>query len=170
MTITFKTGNILDAEENLILQQVNYQGIMNGGLAKQIRNKWPEIYDGYCKFIDKYSWEQIKKNGLVNDFEIKSPPNPQYIINIFGQEYYGRDKCYTDYAALRNSLVNIFNVPSLKGQLQYSIAIPWKISCGLAGGDWDNIVWPMIQEIFENSEVKVVIYRLEDVDKFGFKI
>lgn len=161
MTIEIKIGNILDSKENLICQQVNYQKVMGGGLALQIRNKWPEIYKSYCDFIDAFSYEYLKSSGYTHCFKIN---DNQFIVNIFGQEFYGSNKCYTDYISLRNAFNNINNIclwskTNLENNI--SISIPDHIGCGLAGGDWDNVVWPMIQEIFGKSEIKVVIYKLE---------
>ena len=34
------------------------------------------------------------------------------------------------------------------------------IGCGLAGGDWDNVVLPMIHKVFNNSGVDVTIFKL----------
>ena len=39
MEIIYKTGNILDAQTDVIAHQVNCQGVMGAGLAKQIREK-----------------------------------------------------------------------------------------------------------------------------------
>ncbi len=157
MTIEFKTGNILDAEETLICQQVNYQKVMGGGLAKQIKNKWPEIYKEYCECIDEYSWELMKEIGL---YQMILTSDDHLIGNIFGQKFYGNNGVYTDYIALKNSLDHIKRDAE---SLKFSIALPYKIGCGLAGGDW-NIVYKIIQDIFENSEIKVVIYKLEGVE------
>lgn len=39
--------------------------------------------------------------------------------------------------------------------------IPYKLGCGLAGGDWDGVVYPMLQELFANdSTITLYIYKL----------
>ena len=41
------------------------------------------------------------------------------------------------------------------------IGIPYKLGCGLAGGDWDGVVYPMLQELFaNNSTITLYIYKL----------
>ena len=40
-------GNILEATEDIICHQVNCQGVMGSGLAKQIRSKWPSVFADY---------------------------------------------------------------------------------------------------------------------------
>lgn len=45
--VTFHNGNILDSGAAVICHQVNCQGKMNSGVAKAIREKWPEVYTRY---------------------------------------------------------------------------------------------------------------------------
>ncbi len=159
MTIEFKTGNILDCKETMLIQSVNYRKVMGAGLAKQIKNKYPKIFDQYCKFIDSHSWFYISQTGLFDMFKINDNPE-QFICNVFGQKDFGNDKCYTDYESLKNGLSSV----ELSARLdKRSVALPFRIGAGLSGGDW-NIVYKIIQDIFENSEVKVVIYKLKGIE------
>lgn len=72
---------------------------------------------------------------------------------------YGRGKQHTDYDALRSGLKGVFEsvVWTTSSLCGYSIAIPYGIGCGLAGGEW-RVVRPMIDEIFQNYDVS--IYKL----------
>ena len=45
-------GNILNAEEDIICHQVNCRGKMGSGLAKQIRDKYPDVYKEYVDLIN----------------------------------------------------------------------------------------------------------------------
>lgn len=147
--INYKVGNILYCTEDIICQQVNHQGVMRAGLANQIANKYPDIVKGYRRFCKTYPFEKIKDCGLVNFFE-----GDKLIANIFGQEYYGRDERYTDYEALTSGLETVWRVAVYD---LLSIAIPYKIGCGLGGGDW-NIVEGIIRNCFFDYEV--TIYKL----------
>ena len=40
-----------------------------------------------------------------------------------------------------------------------SVAIPYKIGCGLAGGDWDNEIYPIIETVFKDSPVILEIWK-----------
>lgn len=41
-----------------------------------------------------------------------------------------------------------------------NIGIPKNIGCGLAGGDWEGVVYPMIEKIFgEDKEITLNIYE-----------
>jgi len=141
MAIEFKTGNILDATETLICHQVNYKKVMGSELAKQIKNKWDMVFSEYCEFINRYSWNEITTgDGRLNVVKVSVDPF-QCVVNIFGQFNYGNDATYTRYDALKNQLLLLRKYAST---FKYSIACPWKLSCGLAGGDWDNIIYNKI--------------------------
>jgi O-acetyl-ADP-ribose deacetylase (regulator of RNase III) len=150
------SSNILEAKESIICQQVNCQGVMGSGLAKSIYTKWPNVKEEYHKYCDTFQQDQLL--GMVN---IVGVSNSKIIVNIFGQFNYGRCKntIYTDYRALekgfviiKDELINIYND---------TLAIPYKIGCGLANGDWD-VVYKIINKVFDSRyKDKVKIYRLE---------
>jgi len=162
MSVTIVHGDILDADENLIVHQVNCKGVMGGGLAKQIREKWPKVYEEYkwwCEFVTANKDTVTYKNGLLGRTQYCQVKPDKWIINLFGQEDYGREKgkVYTDYDAVKECLLSIAGTAK---RLGFTIAIPHGMGCGLGGGDWQGVVLPMILDIFENSDVEVKIYRM----------
>jgi len=159
--INIINGDILTAQNTIICQQVNHQGVMGSGLAKQIREKYPDIFNGYQAYCLDTTFEYIRDFGVILCYE----PNPNIqrviIANICSQEFYGRDgKCYTDYKALESGFRSIDQLidEHKYGTTKYSVSIPYKIGCGLGGGDWD-IVYAMIQDIFEGNEVYIYKYK-----------
>jgi O-acetyl-ADP-ribose deacetylase (regulator of RNase III) len=157
MTIIFKTGNILDATENLICHQTNFMKVMGGGLALQIKNKWPNVFKEYCEFIDKHTFVEVAKFGYLNSCRVSINPF-QCVINLFGQYDFGRDKQYTNYDALECQLNAL---KTYAESFNYSVALPYKIGCGLAGGDWYTVN-SIIEKIFNNSDVQVAIYKFNE--------
>ena len=45
--IIFKEGNILNSKADYICHQVNCRGAMNSGVAKTIRQEYPEVFTEY---------------------------------------------------------------------------------------------------------------------------
>ena len=45
--IHYVKGNLLDSNCDYICHQVNCQGVMGSGIARQIRERWPEVYKDY---------------------------------------------------------------------------------------------------------------------------
>ena len=53
--IVIKQGDLLEAEEDILAHQVNVDGIMGGGVASQISNKYPKSKEEYIKICKKYN-------------------------------------------------------------------------------------------------------------------
>ena len=139
--------DIFKADADVICHQVNCQGVMDSGIAKQVREKYPSVFKAYKDLCDEIGAEALF--GAAHFCPIN---NGKVIANLFAQSDYGYDdKLYTNYNALR------FGFESVKKHFQNkTIAIPYFIGCYSGGGDW-NIVYTMIKEIFENSENNVLI-------------
>lgn len=146
--ITYHDGDILTSNADVICHQVNCKGVMGAGLAKQIKSKYPKVYEQYR---DRCYYAVGNLLGINQYIQVD---DDKWIANLFCQNNYGRDKCYTDYTALQESL------KSLKEDMGVcTIAIPYGIGCGLAGGDW-VIVNEIISEVFESYEGKLQIWKL----------
>lgn len=132
--------DILTVEKGIICQQVNCQGKMNSGLAKQIREKWTVVYDEYIKlFKNKQDFQLLGERLYVN---VK--PN-LWVCNIFGQLNYGYDKNrYTDYGALRQAFENMEYISDLQ------FYFPYNFGCDRGGGDW-KIISKMIEFYFPDA-------------------
>ena len=151
--IEIVNGDLLEAKENLIVHQVNCFGVMGAGVAKQIKEKWPEVYDGYYELCKANSHYRTELLGCVY---WKCVGYNKYIGCLFGQ--YGlsnNGKRATDYPSLKEGLLKVRDF-SEGGRC--SVAMPYGIGCGLAGGDWDGVVYPMIEEIF--YDYNVTLYKL----------
>ncbi|PAD84952.1 Appr-1-p processing protein [Niallia circulans] len=146
-------GNILDAREDLICHQVNCKGVMGAGLAKQIRNKYPVVFEKYKNLCNSHV------DKLLGSTQYVDVSDGKVVVNMFAQDGYGRGKRQTDYDALRLCLESIhYTVTSNNTVLNgKSVALPYQIGCGLAGGDWD-IVYKMIKEIL--GDIELTIYKL----------
>jgi O-acetyl-ADP-ribose deacetylase (regulator of RNase III) len=127
MPITYKKGDLLTSEETIIMHGCNSMGVMGSGVAKAIREKYPEAYSAYRK--------QEEIDGLkLGTYSSVITKDNKLIINAITQKYYGRDgKKYVSYdaiSAVAKTLNELYE--------NTSIAIP-KIGAGLGGGSWDVI-------------------------------
>lgn len=144
--VKVKIGNILNCEEDIIVHQVNVQGIMGGGVARQLADRFKyleENYSLYCK-----DWGNSYSNLFGDVYFYISD---KIIANMFSQE----PNFNTDYESMKMALERI------KGYAEchnLSIAIPYGIGCGIANGEW-NKVYKIIEEVF--SDYDVTLYKLE---------
>lgn len=150
--IQYKTGNLLNANDiQIICHQVNTLGVMGAGIAKSIAATYPGCLDGYKQFCKEVPASEIL--GQVYFYEA----GDKVIANIFGQKTIGRKGLHTNYDALRAGLTRVYEYAKKANK---NVGIPFKIGCGLAGGDW-NIVNQMINDIFSGNDVTCYIYSLE---------
>ena len=150
-------GDILQSNEEIIIHQVNCKGVMGGGIALQIKNKYPEVYEDYHNLcLSNNSNPNKRSSDLLGNIKVCKCNDGRTIINLFAQDGYGRTKCQTDYEALDKCLTKV-------GEefIGKTIAIPYKMSCGLAGGDWE-IVKGIIADRLVDCEVH--IYKLGGVE------
>jgi O-acetyl-ADP-ribose deacetylase (regulator of RNase III) len=120
--IIYKSGDVLQAlrhnEIDYVIHGCNSLGVMGSGIAKQIKELYPEAYTVYHnskRTLGSYT----ESNG---------------IINLVTQKHYmPRNVDHFDYEAFHKGLVNITQSFS-----DAKLAMP-KIGAGLAGGNWERI-------------------------------
>lgn len=144
----YVSGDMLDLKEGILLHQVNCQGVMGAGFAKAIRSKWPVVFTQYRERCNR---------GKVNlgTAQFVSITNDLYIVNLFGQDRYGRDKRYTNYMKLRKALREAQRGAKTMGSLfkkDFPVYFPYRMSCSNAGGNW-YLVQKMIKDIFPEANI-----------------
>ena len=154
--ITYVKGNLLESDCDYICHQVNCQGRMGSGIAKQIREKWPVVYTSYMDWYN-YHHSHGKEQNLHGEAQFIPVADNKTVINIFAQLFYGYDgRRYTSYDAFWSCLGKIKDqIP--KGS---KIGFPYKIGCGLGGANW-AVIKTMIEEAL-SYEYDVYIYELKE--------
>ena len=157
--VEYKIGNLLDAPVNYICHQVNCQGRMGSGIAKQIRERWPRVYEVYQDWYQGKLYDEgaLSEYDMLGHIQIVHNENGPYVINMAAQRFYGYDgKRYTSYDAFWSCLGEITTkVP--KGS---KIGFPYRIGCGLGGANW-QVIETMIYAALDN-DYDVYIYMLEE--------
>ncbi len=160
--MTIVKGNVLDSNADAILHQVNCQGVMGSGLAKEIKERYPVVFHEYKALCDRFKSVSIaNQNPLLGNIQIVYKENynvndvkdKQVVVNLFAQDKYGYSgRCYTDYDALRKCLSAVNKM--FRGK---NIAVPYGMSCGRGGADWE-IVSKMIEK--ELKDCNIMLYKL----------
>ncbi len=145
-------GDLLNATAEYICHQVNCMGVMGSGVAKQIRTKWPCVYQSYHNAVEKYSKEHGREE-LLGKIQFVKVTDKTKVVNMFGQFSYGRDGAvHTDIEALKKCFYTLKN----RVKPGETIAMPYRIGCGLGGGDWGAVV-DVLVNIF--SDCHLTLYR-----------
>ena len=154
--IRYIKGDITKSNCDIICHQVNCQGVMNSGVAKAIREKWPRVYEEYRETHKQFREQNQSplKMTLISDIS-----KNQKVANMFAQEFYGYNgQRYTDYEAFYQCLCAVRN----SAGPQDTFAFPYKIGCVRGGANW-NIIKTMIEEVFVGRDVTFYYLSEEDL-------
>lgn len=146
--IIIKNGDLLKAKEDILVHQVNIQGNMGGGVAKQIATQYPKVESEYRRYCNNKHYDYNLLRGTVD----LTQEDGKYIANMFSQD----ENFNTDYEAMEIALDKIKEYAK---QEKLTVAMPYGIGCGIANGKWE-IVFEIIYNVFKGYEV--VLYRLEE--------
>ena len=146
--VTIKKGDLLNATEKVIAHQVNCFGIA-GGLAADIFDKWPIAGDDYHQICERIPdrWMLLGMTQLTGQQK-----DGHIIANLYGQHKPGAD--YNPKAVRKCLKV----LGDLARKAKWSVALPYKLSCGICGGDWDEVLG-IIEKAM--AGVECVIYQRE---------
>lgn len=146
--IEYKSGNLLQADVEALVNTVNTAGVMGKGIALQFKQAFPANYTAYEKAAKRAEIVPgkmfVHESGQFN--------NPRYIIN-FPTKRHWRDKArLEDVESGLRDLARVIREYNIR-----SIAIP-PLGCGFGGLDWEE-VRPLILAALENlPEVRAWVY------------
>lgn len=140
--IKLAKNNTFDA----IIHGCNCFNTFRAGIAKQIKQEFPEAYIADRKTI--YG----DKNKLGSYSSVYIDKYKLHVINAYTQYAYGSNKRNADY----NAIKTVFK--SIERDFQgLSFGIPM-IGCGLGKGNWSE-VYNIINPIMENENITLIIYK-----------
>jgi O-acetyl-ADP-ribose deacetylase (regulator of RNase III) len=148
-------GNLLESDVNVVIHQANCQGTMGSGIAKQIVHLYPEVLDADRAYHIPVG--DRRRMGHTSHVYVEGPHGRLLVINLYGQFRYGKG-IHTEHAALKRGLNSILHRMEKLGR-GYKIGLPYKIGCGLGGGDW-SVVYEIIKEAAAEYERDLYLYKL----------
>ena len=142
--IRYKQGNLTHATQPLIIHGCNCFHTMGAGVAKALRQAYPEVIEADRKTIrgDK---------SKLGSFSIAYLMDGRRILNCYTQFRYGRGQRHFNYEAFTLCCRQITATFP-----QCPIAMPF-IGCGLAGGDWDKVLTILHTELPTHQ---ITVYHL----------
>ncbi len=150
-------GDLLQATEDAIVQQCNCVANKPHGLSSVIFEKWPEA--------DCYSIREQGEKDKPGSIIVKECEDGKMVINLIGQYYPGKARWKNDDAAKRLAWfkrgLQVIGTFLIDTHRISSIAFPFRIGCGLAGGNWDDYSGAIENFANQYPNVSVKIYKLE---------
>jgi O-acetyl-ADP-ribose deacetylase (regulator of RNase III) len=160
--IAHMDGDLLEVQKllnlDVICHQVNCQGVMGSGIAKQLRDTYPEVYRNYLHKCEAFPKDrslllgQVQMVGLDNVRLAKN--KVPYVCNFFSQFSYGYDgRRYTSYDAFWNCLHNL-KASVGRGS---TIGFPYNIGCDRGGANW-AVIEKMIEEVLGDDYYVYIVH------------
>ena len=149
--IKYINADATKIDVDVLGHQCNTKGVMGAGIAKTIKQLYPDVYKEYRLHC------QNNKKVLGTTQLVKSNER-KYIANIFGQDDYRGKGPKTNYKALKKALEEL-QYKMIELNLK-TLSIPYLIGCGLGGGDW-NVVEQIINDIFGGSSITCYICKFK---------
>lgn len=148
--VTIKEGNLLSAKQNVIGHQVNCFGAA-AGLAAAVFRKWPVAESDYMQCVTRVKKAAGHTKALLGMAQLTGQQKDGRIIcNLYGQ--YEPGAAYNP-EKLEQALEQLAATARI---MKWSVALPYKLSCGIAGGNWDEVL-QIIERTMDG--VDCVIYR-----------
>ena len=151
-------GDLFNIGNGVIAHQVNCQGVMGAGVAKQIRSKLltTNQYQSYRNKCRKLG-EELLGSCYLDKVEDK----PLYVAHMFGENIPTGTGLDTDYDALEEA---VMNMKIIARQRKLPVAVPGYLGCGLAGGDWEHVYRKILVPHFKGYPYGLtIVYRMDSI-------
>lgn len=142
--IKYVHGNIFDSAAQTIVNPVNCVGAMGAGLARQFRERYPDMY---AKYREHCLSGQLEPGKLM-----LYKAADHWILN-FPTKNDWRDG--SDIKYIESGLAKFVATYAAKNIT--SIAFP-RIGCGLGGLDW-NVVNAIMNQYLQDLPIEVYVYE-----------
>lgn len=141
--------NLLEYPLQGIIHQANCFHTMGSGIARLIREKYPEAYDADIKSGTKGDSKRLGNFSVAHSLK-----ENKYIFNLYGQYNYGHMARFTSYDAVDRGLRKI-EAYAQENHLS-TLGLPKKMGCTRGGGSWP-IVRAIIEDVFKESSIELYI-------------
>ena len=147
--IEFKTGDILKADAEALVNTVNCVGVMGRGVALQFKNAFPANFKAYEAACARDEVEP----GRMFVFEQQRLTGPKYIVNFPTKRHWRGKSRIEDIDSGLKALVEEISARGIR-----SIAIP-PLGAGLGGLDWTEVRPRIVEALRGLNDLHVTIFE-----------
>ena len=153
-------GNLLDFPNDItcIAHSCNTQNIMGGGIAKQIKDRYPMVYKTDCN-------AHLEGENTLGNFSFvwTNGGQSQGVYNMYTQDEIGarRSVSYEGFYCALNKVADHIEWQIKHGDKEEVLGLPYGISCGLAGGS-PKVISSIIHDILVDRSFKTYIVKYHE--------
>lgn len=146
--ITYKTGDMLAAPVEALVNTVNTVGVMGKGIALQFKERFPENYKAYVAAVKR--GEMVIGSMFVTT--LNRMDQLRYLINFPTKQHW---KAPSKLEFIQDGLLDLRRI--LLDLNIRSVALP-PLGCGNGGLDW-AVVKPMIEAALADLDIDIQVYE-----------
>lgn len=151
--IIFKTGNLFDSGCQTLVNTVNCDGIMGKGIAKQFKQKFPDMFEKYKVACIPGQHRCLEFGGDLMIYTYIDLFGERKILNFATKEHwYYPSKVEWIKRGLK-TFVDNYEQWQIK-----SIAFP-KLGCNNGKLNWERQVKPLMSEYLDEVDIMCEIYE-----------
>ena len=147
--IEFKTGDILRADAEALVNTVNCIGVMGRSIALQFKNEFPENFKAYETACAR---EEVQP-GRMFVFETGTLTNPKFIINFPTKRHWRGKSRMEDIDSGLKALAGEIRTREIR-----SIAIP-PLGSGLGGLNWVSVRPRIVEALHGLNDLQVIVFE-----------
>lgn len=147
--IEYKTGNILQAGADALVNSVNCVGVMGRGVALQFKHAFPDNFKSYAAVCRRGEM----KPGRVLAFATETLTKPRWIINFPTKRHWRGMSRMRDIEAGLADLATVIAEHKIT-----SLAIP-PLGCGLGGLQWPQVRACIEANLREVTNCKIIVFE-----------
>lgn len=150
--ITYTDGDLIESDEPIVAHGCNTQGFMGSGIARQIRDTFPDVYAQYRKACDNKQFVL----GSVLPVWTRHEGFERCVIQLGTQDRTGNDA--SEWAVF----LSFANLAQLCEKANITkVAIP-RIGAAIGGLRWDRDVLPTINSAmgYVTKPIDLVVYDI----------
>lgn len=165
LSLVIVQGNLLQSDCLIVMHQANCQKTMGSGIAKQIREEFPEAYAADCRYYPSSPESKWGKYSCGI-----SHSKSKIVVNLYGQLTYWKPGMprtnFTDYAKLESAIELAFEeliLPLKRVGKDPKVGVPMFMGCARAGGDW-KVVSAMLERLSQKHQHDIYAYQFNPDD------
>jgi O-acetyl-ADP-ribose deacetylase (regulator of RNase III) len=142
-------GDLFSIDCDYLVHGCNAQGVMGSGVAKTVKELYPNAFRVYKEFCDSTREKDRLGKIVISDEKHHITGKPFKLVNAITQLNFGKDgKRYVSYDAVGSCFTYLSGIVEPK-----SVVVLPKIGAGLGGGNWKTISQIIQDKI--NCDVRV---------------
>ncbi|MEO8927323.1 MAG: macro domain-containing protein [Caulobacteraceae bacterium] len=147
--IEFRTGDILRADAEALVNTVNCVGVMGRGIALQFKNDFPANFMAYEAACAR---DEVRP-GRMFVFETHTLTDPKFIINFPTKRHWRGKSRIADIDSGLTALAQEIRARGIR-----SVAVP-PLGSGLGGLDWADVRPRIIEALSDLGDVNVIVFE-----------